>query len=121
MKTPAACKTYQATSEFSDCSFIDPLYNVKFDLSKLNRKDGYLVENNGTEFKFNVCGAVDECDGGICRKSGVGVNFKLTCCLMFNFTSFFFWCKIKISRNSSQNKDSEYWKPAFFISYRNTS
>ena len=89
MKTPAACKTYQATSEFSDCSFIDPLYNVKFDLSKLNRKDGYLVENNGTEFKFNVCGAVDECDGGICRKSGVGVNFKLTCCLMFNFTSFF--------------------------------
>ena len=69
METPTACRTYQTTSEFSDCSFIDPIYGVKFDLSSLNT-DGYIVKDNETEYKFNVCGEVKDCGGGICLKSG---------------------------------------------------
>ena len=56
----------QASSEYSDCTFRDPLFNQTYDLSSLKRDTDYTAGR----FKFNICGTSKSCEGGVCYETG---------------------------------------------------
>ena len=45
MSTPVACRSHRASSTEQNCAFVDPLYGTNFDLSSLERPEGYILKD----------------------------------------------------------------------------
>ena len=77
-RTPSIKHQFETFSQYSDCSVIDPIYEFTFNLSSLAIEEGYVLQNDDNEnaFKFNVCGKVKDCDGGICAWDKSSNNWK---------------------------------------------
>ena len=72
LRHPAACAVHQSSSEFSDCTFVDPIYNRTYDMKELKVDGGYTIGDG--KYKFQVCDILPECKGGVCWKQAELLN-----------------------------------------------
>ena len=65
----------QASSDFSDCTFKEPLYDRTVDLTPL-KGTTYEVVGQNHSYHFAICESVDDCGGGVCVKNNDGTAWR---------------------------------------------